>query len=110
MELSIFCNWRLLNLNKAFEVVVGNPSRSLFVYSDVGGSSVVGNQVTDLLREVNYQRQGKGSHYYEPLHIQYIPLRKDVVDIIETQVAETTGALAKFGEGNTIVTLHFKKT
>ena len=25
MELSIFCNWRLLNVNKAFEVVVGKP-------------------------------------------------------------------------------------
>ena len=110
MELSIYCNWRLINVNKAFEVVVGKPSRSLFVYSDVGGSGVVGNQVTDLLREVHYQRQGKGSHYYEPLHIQYIPVRKDVIDIIETQVAETTGALTEFGAGNTIVTLHFKKT
>ena len=110
MELSIYCNWRLINVNKAFEVVVGRPSRSLFVYSDVGGSGVVGNQVTDLLREVHYQRQGKGSHYYEPLHIQYIPVRKDVIDIIETQVAETTGALTEFGAGNTIVTLHFKKT
>ena len=110
MELSGYCNWRLINVNKAFEVVVGKPSRSLFVYSDVGGSGVVGNQVTDLLREVHYQRQGKGSHYYEPLHIQYIPVRKDVIDIIETQVAETTGALTEFGAGNTIVTLHFKKT
>ena len=110
MELSIYSNWRLLNINKTFEVLVGNPSRSLFVSSDVGGSGVVGNQVTDLLREVHYQREGKGSHYYEPLHIQYIPVRKDVIDIIETQVAETTGALTEFGEGNTIVTLHFKKT
>ena len=110
MELSIYCNWRLLNINKTFEVLVGNPSRSLFVYSDVGGSGVVGNQVTDLLREVHYQRKGQGSHSYEPLHIQYIPVRKDVIDIIETQVAETTGALTEFGEGNTIVTLHFKKT
>ncbi|KAJ7371654.1 hypothetical protein OS493_023672 [Desmophyllum pertusum] len=33
-------------------------SRSLFVYSDVGGSNV-GNQVTDLLREINFHREGK---------------------------------------------------
>ena len=76
----------------------------------MGGSGVVGNQGTDLLREVNYKREGKGLHYYEPLHIQYISVRKDVIDIVETQVAETTGALTEFGTGNTIVTLHFKRT
>jgi len=109
LKLSIYCNWRFLNLNKAFDVLVGSSSRSLFVYSDVGGSSVVGNQVTDLLREVNLIRRGAGVQYFEPYHIQYIPLRKDVVDIIEVQVDETTGELTKFGPGNTIVTLHFKK-
>ena len=56
-----------------------------------------------------YQRKGRGSVYFEPLHIQYIPLRKEVVDIVETNVAETNGDLTKFGLGNTIVTLHFKK-
>ena len=76
----------------------------------MGGSSVVGNQVMDLLREVNFHHKGEGVQYFEPLHIQYIPLRKQVLDIIETQVAETTGDLARFGEGNTIVTLHFKRT
>ena len=81
-HLSVTCDWRFTNLNKAFQNVVGSTSRSLFIYSDVGGSSVVGNQVTDLLREVNYQRRGDGSHYFEPLHIQYIPLRKDLLDII----------------------------
>ena len=54
MELSIFCNWRFLNLDQAFQNVVGSRSRSLLIYSDVGGSSVVGNQVTDLLRQVNF--------------------------------------------------------
>jgi len=109
LRLSIFCNWRFLNLNKAFESVIGRSSRSLFVYSDVGGGSVVGNQVTDLLREVNLIRRGAGIHYFEPTHIQYIPVRKEVLDIIEVQVAETTGELVRFGIGQTIVTLHFKK-
>ena len=99
-----------MNLNQAFEAVEGTCSLSLFVYSDVGGSSVVGYQVTDLLREVNFCRKEEGVQYFEPLHIQYIPLRKQVLDIIETQVAETTGDLARFVEGNTIVTLHFKGT
>ena len=51
-----------------------------------------------------------GTIYFEPLHIQYIPLPNEVIEIIQTQVAETNRDLAKFGEGNTIVTLHFKKT
>ena len=108
-QFSYHCNWRFINLNAAFEAIVGLTSRSLFVYSDVGGSGVVGNQVTDLLREVNFIRRGPDVQYFEPLHIQYIPVRKDLIDIIETQVAETTGELVEFGEGNTIVTLHFKQ-
>ena len=51
--------------------------------------------------------------YFELLHIQYMSLRNEVVEIIQIQVAETFGTggdLVKFGEGNTIATLHFKKT
>ena len=67
---------------------------------------MVGNRVTDLLREIRYKREGRGTMHFEPLHIQYL----SVVEIIQTQVVETNGDLVKFGEGNTIVTLHFKKT
>ena len=109
LDLSMSCSWRFTNLNTAFRSIVGEPTRSLHVYSDVTGSIVVGNRVTDLLREVMYQRKGRGSVYFEPIHIQYIPLRQEVVDIVETNVAETNGDLTKFGPGNTIVTLHFKK-
>ena len=109
LKSSIFCNWRFTNFNNAFQNVIGNEKRSLFVYSDVGGSSVVGDQVTDLLREINFSRTGKGAQYFEPLHIQYIPVRKETLDIIEVQVAETTGELVKFGGGNTVVTIHVKK-
>ena len=103
-------SWRFTNLNTAFRSIVGEPTRWLHVYSDVAGSIVVGNRVTDLLREVMYQRKGRGSVYFEPLHIQYIPLSKEVVDIVETNVAETNGDVTEFGPGHTIVTLHFKKT
>ena len=89
IRLTMTCNWRFINLNASFQNVLGSTKRSLFIYSDAGGSGVVGNQVTDLLREVNYNREDKGYQYFEPLHIQYIPVRKDVVDIIETEVAET---------------------
>ena len=113
LQLSMSCSWRFTNLNVAFRAVVGDPSRSLQVYSDVAGSMMVGNRVTDLLREIQYKREGRGTLYFEPLHIQYLPLRNEVVEIIQIQVAETIGTggdLVKFGKGHTIVTLHFKKT
>jgi len=110
LRLSIYCNWGFLNLNKAFESVIGSSSHSLLIYSNVGGGSVVGNQVTDLLREVNLIRRGEGTQYFEPVHVQYIPVRKEVLDIIEVQVAEATGELTTFGAGNTIATLHFMKS
>jgi len=112
LVLSMSCNWRFTNLNVAFRAVVGEPTRSLHVYSDVAGSTIVGNRVTDLLREIQYKRQGRGTLYFEPLHIQYLSLRNEVVEIIHIQVAETIGTggdLVKFGDGHTIVTLHFKK-
>ena len=112
LQLSMSCGWRFTNLNVAFRAVVGEPARSLHVYLDVAGSTIVGNRVTDLLREIQYKREGRGTMYFEPLHIQYMSLRNEVVEIIQIQVAETFGTggdLVKFGEGNTIVTLHFKK-
>ena len=85
-------------------------SDALLVYSDIGGSSIVGGQVTDLLRKVQYKRQGRGTVYFEPLHIQYIPLRNEVVDRIESQIAKTDGRLVQFaGPTPTILTLHFKR-
>jgi len=110
LTLSIYCNWRFLNLNEAFEMVLGDRSRSVLVYTNAGGRSVVGNQVTDLLRQVNLIRSGNGTQYFDPVHIQYIPVRSEVLDIIEVQVAEATGELTTFGAGNTIVTLHFMKS
>ena len=87
-----------------------NSARSLFVYSDVCSSGVVGSQVMDLLREVNYTRSSGGYQFFEPIHVQYFPVRKEEMDIIEVQVSETTGELTWFNEGVTILTLHFKRT
>ena len=59
IQLSMTCNWKFTNVNRTFGSVRKPSTRSLFIYSDVGSSGVVGNQVTDLLREVSYKRQGK---------------------------------------------------
>ena len=109
IRLSLDVNWRFTNLNYAFEHVFGNASRSLFVYSDVGGSSVLGDQITDFIREVKYKREGRGSYYFEPEHLQYKPLRKHLLDIIQVQIAEGTGPLTTFGRGISTVTFHFKQ-
>ena len=109
VRLSLDVNWRFTNLNYAFEHIFGNASRSLFVYSDVGASSMLGDQITDFIREVNYKREGKGSYYFEPTHLQYISLPKQLLDIIQVQIAEATGALTTFGRGITTVTFHFKR-
>ena len=110
VDLSVFCNWRFVNLDKAFREVVGDPTRTLHVYSSISAITMIGNKVRDLLREILYKRQGRGSFYFEPLHIQHIPIRNDVMETIETELAESeTGALVNFGKGETILTLHFKK-
>lgn len=67
-----------------------------------------GNQVTNLLREVNYPRMGDGSRYFELLNIQYILLHKDLLDIIEMHESETTGELTEFERKKTLVNLHFE--
>jgi len=110
--LSMRVNWTFINLNQAFRRVIQDPRRTLHVYSDVGSSTMVGHKIVDLLREVKYDRTTKGQVYFEPHHIQYIPVRREVMDIIEVQVAETTETgddLAKFGPGHILVTLHFKQ-
>ena len=60
----------------------GPSTHSLFVYSDVDGSRVLGDQLTDFICEVNYKHEGKGTHYFKPTHMQYIPLRKELLDKI----------------------------
>ena len=108
MNLSMTCNWRFVNLNATFRPSLEFPSvRPLHVYCDVGTSSVVGGRITDLLREIKYQP--KETTHFEPRHIQYVPVRNEVVEIVETQMAEINGDLAQFGEGHTLLTLHFKR-
>ena len=102
------CNWRFVNLNDKFRPSTEfAPTRPLHVYCNVGTSSMVGNRVTDLLREIKYHTQG--TTHFEPMHIQYLLVRNELVEIIETQMVELNGDLAQFGEGHTILTLHFKK-
>ena len=68
---------------------------------------MVGNQVTDLLREIKYQTNK--TTYFEPQHIHHLPVGSGLMEIIETQVKETNGDPVAFAKGQTILTLQFKK-
>ena len=70
IRLSFDVSWRFINLDYAFNNVLGPSTRSLFVYSDVGASNVLENEVTDFIHEVNYERKGNGSYYFDPTHMQ----------------------------------------
>ena len=108
VKLSLSCPWRIVNLNDKFRVSSEFPAvRPLHVYCNVGTCSMVGGRITDLLREIKYQPQN--TTQFEPRHIQYVPVRNEVVEIVETQMAETNGDLVQFGEGRTLLTLHFKR-
>ena len=114
LYLSMFVNWVFTDLDRSFDEAFGDhfrrvyylPKRPLYVYSNAGQSVITGDKVTDLLREVPYNPEEIG---YEPKHIRYIPLRSDVVDIIEVQVSENDGSLVNFEPGDTVVTLHYKR-
>ena len=72
LYLSVYINWVFMNLDRSFEEAFGShthtvvPKRSLYVYSSVGQSVIMGNQITDLLREIPYNPE---EHYFEPKHI-----------------------------------------
>jgi len=75
----------------------------------VSSSSVLGDQKVDTLREVQHKQSGRGVFYFEPKLPQYIPIRKDFVNIVEVQLGEITAELTEFIAGETILTLHFKQ-
>ena len=105
---SMSCNWRFVNLNAKFHPTKEfAPTRSLFVHCNAGTSRMVGNQVTDVLREIQYQTN-KTTHF-EPQHIHYLPVRSGLMEIIETHVTETNDDPVAFAKGQTLLTLHFKK-
>jgi len=89
--------------------MIASATRTLLLCRDVSSSSVLGDQKVDILREVQYKQSGRGVFYIEPKLPQYIPVRKDFVDIVEMQVGEITGELTEFSEGEKILTLHFKQ-
>ena len=108
--LSQTVEWRFLHLNHAFNRMSTQPSRTMLVYSDVVSSNIVGDSEHQLVREVHYTQDGTGVIYFEPTHIQWMPMRRAELDVIEVSVGESTGELARFAPGGrTIITFQFRK-
>jgi len=105
LKVSCFCNWRFTSLDQVFENTFGSSQRPLYLYSNAGESTVTRNQVTDLLREIPY---APDAQHFESRNILYVPVRGNILDILGTQVAESSGKLVDFLPGVTSVTLHFK--
>lgn len=103
--------WRFTQLNRIFDHVTKRHKRTLYIYSNVGASTIVGDQVVSLLREVEYNpRQAQDDHFhFEPNMIQYHDVLSTDMDIIEVQITETDNTLLNFGQGVTTLVLHFKR-
>jgi len=112
LQLSPYCNWRIDYLDELYDQHYGGDVKvspsirpPMYLYSNVGRGTITGNRVTDLLREVPHDPD---KVTFEPAHIQYKPVRSNVMDILEVQLAENDGKLVDFASGVTSVTLHFK--
>ena len=88
----------------SFADYVGSPLRRFFVYCDLLESNRVGCQLHPMIRRVHFPQNGQGVHYFEPLHRQWMPLRRSRVDTVEEQLADPTRTLAKLKKGHGIKT------
>lgn len=122
IRLSVWCDWHFHNLRESFKVAFfpspepmitheqTHADKTLFVYSDLVKSSLVGNLKLPLLREI--KTIGSQPHYMEPHHIHYIPVRNAVIDIVRCYFklsGTESGDFAEFESGESIVTLHFRQ-
>ena len=85
-----------------------NPTRTLRVYSNANTSTMVGNQVSDVLREVNFDSTKEGQQYFEPKHRQYLQVRQQEYEVMEIALDDLNGVPVKLGSGVTSVVLHFR--
>ena len=109
MRLHQAFEWRLNNLDASFEKIVGTRRRTVMVYSDLVESTVVGSGKYPLLREVQLLRTGDGESTAEPLHHQWIKVRGNQLEILEVEIASTSGPLAILPPGKTLVTIGLKQ-
>lgn len=102
--------WEIMNLNTGwFEATFTPETKTMRVFSNVGESRLVGNQRVDLLREVRMDEDKEGQQYYEPRHLEYIPVRRQAFEVLDIHIDDLNGGTINFGTGVTSVTLHFRR-
>ena len=102
-------NWNLYGMHSGWyerEFVPAN--QTLRIYSNANASSIVGNQVTDVLREVSLPGARHGEMYFEPQHRQYLPVRQQEFEVLQVIIDDLSGRSPKLGGGTTSVVLHFR--
>ena len=113
LALTMKAKWRFVHLNRMYENITGQCKRTVYVYTNIGKSTIVGDQIVDLLREVEYDPLTSYHQYdkihFEPKDIQYHDVMSTDMDIMEVQITETDDTPLKFGRGNTTLVLHFKR-
>ena len=105
-----YVNWYFSGLDEKIYHTYADPKRTLFVYTDLTQTQIVGGTETDLLREVSFTNNEKGKYLFEPLHLLYLPVRKNVFDSVEVGISETDGSQVNFKDGQTILTINFRRS
>ena len=85
------------------------PFNTIYVYSDVVASSIVGNAHVNVLRAIHPRGREGYVHHFEPQRINYLPIRKKVFNTITIQLADDQGKPINFTSGVVVVELHFSR-
>ena len=105
-----YVNWYFSGLDEKIYHTYADPKRTLFVYTDLTQTQIVVGTETDLLREVSFPNNEKGKYLFEPLRLQYLPIRKNVFDSVEVGISETDGSQVNFKDGQAILTINFRRS
>ena len=110
IRLSGMVEWRLINLQRTYNVIHKHPNHSVMVYTNLQQSTIVGERTAQLLREIVVNQSAEEGHSYaEPKHLQWIPVASNHMDIAEVQLADVNGALLSLPPGKSLVTVAFQQ-
>ena len=89
------------------DLQLGNTS--IFLYSDIVGTRVIGNRIASLLAILPSQGVPHGQMcHYSPLTPEYCDLAFSEIDEIQIDLVNELGKIIKFQSGKVVLTLHLK--
>ena len=93
--------YSIVDLRRGFE--------SLYVYSSIVESRIVGDKIAPLLRIVPISGRHGEMVTVRFDHVQYIPVLSREFGTIETEIRDDTGRPVPFERGKVTVTMHFRR-